>query len=95
MPGHAGHREDFARDVLVLDRAVLLELEREYERKVDFVYLNVAEERNAEAKRTYGFRATPHFFFLAADGSAAQNIHGVVAADSIMAALEAFLAPPR
>ena len=35
-------------------------LEREYEGKVDFVYLNVAEERNAEAKRTYGFRATPH-----------------------------------
>jgi thioredoxin-like negative regulator of GroEL len=70
-------------------------LEREYEGNLDFVYLNVAEERNAEAMRIYGFRATPHFFFLRADGSAAQDIQGVVAADSIRAALDALLAPPR
>lgn len=72
-------------------------LEEEYAGRVDFVYLNVAEDRNAEAKRTYGFTSTPHFFFLRADGSPIANVHGVVPADSLRSSIDALLdgAPAR
>jgi thioredoxin-like negative regulator of GroEL len=72
-------------------------LEEEYAGRVDFVYLNVAEERSAEAKRTYGFATTPHFFLLRADGSPITNVQGVVPADSLRSAIDALLegAPER
>ena len=66
-------------------------LEQEYAGRVDFLYLNVAEERNASAESTYGFTSTPHFFFLRADGSPVRNIQGVVPANTLKSALDALL----
>lgn len=43
-------------------------LEKQYEGRVDFLYLNIAEARNDSAKRAFGFRSTPHFFFVNAAG---------------------------
>lgn len=66
-------------------------LEQQYGVRVDFLYLNVADARNADAKRALGFRATPHFFRLRADGSPTDTLQGVVPADSVRASLDALL----
>jgi len=58
-------------------------LERQYQGRVDFLYLNVADSANAEARRRLGFRSTPHFFFLRADGTPTASFQGVVAPDSL------------
>ena len=70
-------------------------LEREYEGRVDFLYLNIADARNDDARGRFGFRATPHFFFLRADGSVSRVMQGVVPADSVRSALDALLTPTR
>jgi len=66
-------------------------LETEYAGKIDFLYLNVADARNTDAKRTLGFKATPHFFLLSADGAPRDTLQGVVPADSVRAALDRLL----
>jgi thioredoxin-like negative regulator of GroEL len=68
-------------------------LEKEYEGRVDFLYLNVAEAQNDSAKRVFGFRATPHFFLANAAGAARESMQGVVPADSLRAALDRLLVP--
>jgi len=69
-------------------------LEQQYAGRVDFLYLNVADPRNADAKRTFGFKATPHFFFRRADGTTARVLQGIVPADSVRLALDGLLALP-
>lgn len=63
-------------------------LEKEYEGKIDFVYLNVADSTNTDAKNRYGFVSTPHFFFLLPDGTPVTSMQGVVPGDSVRGALE-------
>ena len=70
-------------------------LEKRYDKRVDFLYLNIADNRNADAKRRLGFKSTPHFFFLHADGKPVHSLQGVVPADSVRLALERLLAHPR
>jgi thioredoxin-like negative regulator of GroEL len=53
---------------------------------VDFLYLNVADARNDSVKGAFGFRATPHFFFVSAAGAVRDSMQGVVPADSVRAA---------
>lgn len=62
-------------------------LEKEYAGRVDFIYLNVADPTNSDAKQRYGFVSTPHFFFLRADGSPVRTMRGVVPKDSVSGAL--------
>lgn len=66
-------------------------LEQAYAGRVDFLYLNVAEARNDSAERALGFRSTPHFFFLRADGTPIREMQGVLPADSLRRALDALL----
>lgn len=66
-------------------------LEKQYEGHIDFLFLNVAESRNDSAKRAFGFRATPQFFLLTADGVVRDSMQGVVPGDSLRAALERLL----
>ena len=63
-------------------------LEKQYDRRVDFLYLNIAEARNDSAKRAFRFRSTPHFFFVSAAGVVRHSMQGVVPADSVLAALD-------
>jgi thiol-disulfide isomerase/thioredoxin len=70
-------------------------LEKEYENRIDFLYLYVSDPKNADAKQRLGFRATPHFFFLTPDGSVVMEMQGVVPADSVRRALERLAASPR
>jgi hypothetical protein len=43
-------------------------LEEKYRGRVTFLYLDIRDPRNREAKQQFGFEATPHFFLLASDG---------------------------
>ena len=52
-------------------------LEQEYGAHIDFLYLNIEDEATAAAKTRLGFRATPHFFLLAADGTVRAEWQGV------------------
>ena len=73
-------------------------LEKQYEGRVDFLYLNIADARNDSAKRAFGFRSTPHFFFVDATGAVRDSMQGVVPADSVRAALNRLIgsgASPR
>lgn len=63
-------------------------LERAYAGRVDFIYLNVADPKNGDAKRRFGFVSTPHFFFLRADGTPVDTMRGVIPADSVQHALD-------
>jgi hypothetical protein len=68
-----------------------LEKDARYAGRIDFLYLNVADARTAEQKRRLGFTSTPHFFFLQPNGEKVREIQGVVAGDSVRAALDALL----
>ncbi len=70
---------------------VVYGLEREYEGRIAFIYLNVADARTDSAERALGFTSTPHFFFRRTDGSTVQSMQGVVPGDSVRRALEALL----
>jgi thiol-disulfide isomerase/thioredoxin len=66
-------------------------LAKEYDGRVDFLYLDISDPRNTAAKEQLGFIATPHFFFLRANGSKVAAIKGIVPRDSMVAALNALL----
>lgn len=70
-------------------------LEKQYEGRIDFIYLNVAEAQNDSAKRAFGFRATPHFFFATAKGETRAPVQGVVPEDSVRRALDRLLTDPK
>lgn len=63
-------------------------LEQRYRGRVDFLYLDVKDPRNAAATKRLGFVSTPHFFFLRADGTMTETMQGVVPSDSVARALE-------
>jgi thioredoxin-like negative regulator of GroEL len=67
-------------------------LATQYEGRVDFLYLDIADPRNANAAKRLGFEATPHFFFLRADGTPVARLRGVVPRDSLAGALDRLLA---
>lgn len=67
-------------------------LEREYAGRVDFLFLHIADPKNSAAKERYGFNATPHFFFVRADGTPVESMQGVVSADSVRRALNRLVA---
>lgn len=63
-------------------------LKQRYRGRVDFLYLDVKDPRNAAATKRLGFVSTPHFFFLRADGTMTETMQGVVPSDSVARALE-------
>ena len=67
-------------------------LAKQYEGRIDFLYLDVSDPRNEPAKNILGFVATPHFFFLRADGTKVTEVRGVVSRDSMLAMLDTLLA---
>jgi thioredoxin-like negative regulator of GroEL len=67
-------------------------LEKRYSERVDFLYLDVEDSATTAAKSRLGFRATPHFFLLAADGTVLGEWQGVQARSVLEEALRAM--PP-
>jgi thioredoxin-like negative regulator of GroEL len=70
-------------------------LAKQYAGRVDFLYLDTSDPRNAGAKRRLGFEATPHFFLLSADGAPVAQMRGVVPRDSLAQALDRLVATRR
>jgi hypothetical protein len=64
-------------------------LESQYEGRVDFVYLNVADPAVRPVMQAYGFRSTPHFFLRAADGTVVWSHEGTVTEQVFVQQLEA------
>ena len=69
-------------------------LEKTYEGRIDFLYLNVADARNDSAKRAFGFKSTPHFFLTTPKGEVRDSMRGVVPEDSLRRALDQLIARP-
>lgn len=59
-------------------------LEQKYQGgRIDFVYLDVRDPANAAAKSRLGFKATPHFFAVTADGTVLRDSSGVLEAEEL------------
>ena len=68
-------------------------LETKYKGRVQFLYLDTSDTRTVDARQKLGFGATPHFFFLRADGSEQADFQGVVSEDSVTRSLDRLLSP--
>lgn len=66
-------------------------LERKYPGRIDFLYLNTAEPRTENARRTLGFKSTPHIFLVHPDGTKFREWTGIVPEAELAAGLDAFL----
>ncbi len=69
-------------------------LESEWESRVEFLFVNVADSTTAAARARLGFDATPHFFFLSATGEVKGDLQGVMPRDTLVARLTALTAEP-
>jgi len=68
-------------------------LEVEYYDKINFVYLNIEDERNEEYKKQLGYRFQPHFFLIDGEGEIIQQWLGTVDPDEFRAAFDQALTP--
>jgi hypothetical protein len=70
-------------------------LEQQFGKQVDFLYLDVADPRVAEAKAQFGFRATPHFFLINGKGAVLKEWQGVTDAELLEDGLRSAAAEAR
>lgn len=62
-------------------------LEQQWNDRVDFLYLDVADPRNAAAMQRLGYRATPHFFILDPSGRTTRSWLGTVEGGELVSGL--------
>lgn len=62
-------------------------LEQQWNDRVDFLYLDVADPRNAAVMQRLGYRATPHFFMLDPSGRPLRSWLGTVDGGELVAGL--------
>ncbi len=67
-------------------------LEAKYAGQIDFIYLDIDDSANADAKAKYGFRVQPQFFLLDAEGNVIQDWLGPVTAEDFETAFAQLLA---
>lgn len=70
--------------------AVIHQLENEYP-QVNFVYLDIDDQRNEENKQVLGFLYQPHFFLLDDEGEVLHSWLGYKSAEEIKSEISAFL----
>lgn len=63
-------------------------LEKQFTGRVDFLYLDVSEERTAEVKAKLDFKSTPHIVLLRADGTKTWEHVGVFEEHVLQEALD-------
>lgn len=61
-------------------------LEAEFSPDINFVYLDIDDDRNDRFKRDLGYRYQPHYFLLDGEGNILQTWVGRVAEDDLRAA---------
>ncbi len=68
-------------------------LEAKYAGQMDFIYLDIDDPGNADAKEQLGFRVQPQFILLDADGNAVQEWFGLVDTEEFEASFALVLEP--
>lgn len=63
-------------------------LAQQYQGRIDFLYLDAEDPRTAAARTRLGYKSTPHFFTLTADGRVVEQWQGVEEAPVLSARLE-------
>ena len=66
-------------------------LENIYGNQVEFVYLDIDDPSNNEAKEKYGYRYQPHFFIVNSEDEVQEQWVGYVEQDTLTVALDDFL----
>ena len=66
-------------------------LERQYGRRIDFLYLDVQDSSTAAAQVRLGFQATPHFFLLTPGGQIVREWQGVQEGAVLESGLQALI----
>lgn len=70
-------------------------LQKRYEGKIDFVYLDAGDERTAAARDQYEFVGTPQFVLVDAQGrQAGKQLFGLTDETVLVAALDSLLKNP-
>lgn len=72
-------------------KPVVNELAAEYGDQVEFVYLDIDDPNNDEAKEKYGYRYQPHFFIVDEADEVQEQWVGSVPKENLVAALDTFL----
>jgi hypothetical protein len=73
-------------------RPTVHQLEADYWGKLDFVYLDIDNPVNSDAKQEFDFVAQPLFVLLDADGNELQRWYGVVNEEDFRTAFDAAVA---
>jgi thioredoxin-like negative regulator of GroEL len=72
-------------------RPIVHGLAKEYAGRIQFLYLDVRDPRNNDAKRRFGYRATPHFVLLSSDARVVREHSGLLAPADLEVWLKAAL----
>jgi hypothetical protein len=72
-------------------KPVVNSLSTTYRDQIDFVYLDIDDPNNNEAKEKYGYRYQPHFFIVNEQDEVQQEWVGYVPEETLTAALDEFL----
>ena len=62
-----------------------------YSDEIEFVYLDIDDPNNNEAKEKYGYRYQPHFFIVDENDEVQEQWVGFVEQGTFVAALDSFL----
>jgi hypothetical protein len=63
-------------------------LEAQWGREINFVYLDIDDDRNDQFKSELGYRLQPHFFLLDAEGNILQQWLGITPGSAFEVAFE-------
>jgi hypothetical protein len=74
-------------------RPIVHGLAKKYAGRIQFLYLDIRDTKNADAKLRLGYRATPHFVLLSADARILRTHAGLLTPADLEAWLKAALAP--
>ena len=72
-------------------KPVVNSLSADYDDQVDFVFLDIDDPNNNDAKEKYGYRYQPHFFIVNEADEVEEQWVGFVEQETLAAALDDFL----
>lgn len=72
-------------------KPVVYSLSSSYDDQIEFVFLDIDDPNNNEAKEKYGYRYQPHFFIVNGADEVQEQWVGFVEEDTLASALDEFL----
>lgn len=74
-------------------RPIVHGLADKYRDRITFIYVDISDPATVDARRRLGYRATPHFVLLDADGGRLADTSGVVGAEVCEQWMTSYLLP--